>query len=257
MKIVPHTIDYNFLSRIDTFSKRILYVSAFFAIVTLVIDLTRVLADYNEFLQLILNSITCLLAVSYFIADIAFTYFFQAAEIKRRKDFFDNSLGTHLSEKNSVGYYSNEAIPKSIIKLGLNCFENSLFTKKIASRMLKPQLLKMVLVILGFLSLALFTNNKTLTTVIQLALPLTIIQQTIKLYFFRNKIEKIYDEFCLIFSATKGNHQQNLIISNVINYESILAWGSILLDSKIFDEINPELSLLWKEIKERLELEYS
>lgn len=254
LKIVPHSIDFNFLLRIDSALNKLLKVSAFLAVITLLVDITKVFPNYNEFIQLVLNSFTCLLAIAYFITDIAFNYFFQSAEIKRRKDFIDNSLGTHLSEQNSIGYFSNESKQTGIFKLGLNCFENSLFTKTVSSKMFNPLLVKLLIVVLGFVALALFTDNKTLTTVLQLSLPLTIIQQAVKLYFFKNKIESIYNQFYTIFSSTTGSQQENLIINNVINYESTLAWGSILLDSKIFDEVNPELSILWEDIKNRLSI---
>lgn len=252
IKIVPHTIDYTFLQRLDKGLNALLYASAISATITFIFNITQALPEYNELIQLTLNSFTCIFALGYFTLNLAFNYFFQQSEIKRRKDFIDNSLGTKLSEKNSIGYYSNESNSTGIVKLGLNCFENSLFTSTIVSQMLFPMWRRTVLVLVGFLCLALFTDNRTLTTVLQLALPLTIIQQSVKLYIFRNSIKRIYEDFYTIFSSTSGIHQQNLIISNVINYESTLAWGSILVSTKIYNEVNPKLSLVWEDIKIRL-----
>jgi hypothetical protein len=240
IKIVPHTIDYKYLQRVNKGLKTLLYASATTATITFLLNIFHLLPEYNEILQITLNSFTCIFALAYFTLNIAFNYFFQQAEVIRRKDFIDNSLGTKLSEKNSVGYYSNESNSTGIVKLGLNCFENSLFTSTIVTKMLFPMWRKTAIVLVGFLCLALFTNNRTLTTVLQLALPLTIIQQSIKLY--------------IIFSSTSGIHLQNLIIRNVISYESTLAWGAVLVDSKIYDEVNPELSLVWDDIKTRLNL---
>jgi hypothetical protein len=254
IKIVPHTIDYKYLQRVNKGLKTLLYASATTATITFLLNIFHLLPEYNEILQITLNSFTCIFALAYFTLNIAFNYFFQQAEVIRRKDFIDNSLGTKLSEKNSVGYYSNESNSTGIVKLGLNCFENSLFTSTIVTKMLFPMWRKTAIVLVGFLCLALFTNNRTLTTVLQLALPLTIIQQSIKLYIFRNSVKRIYEEFYTIFSSTSGIHLQNLIIRNVISYESTLAWGAVLVDSKIYDEVNPELSLVWDDIKTRLNL---
>lgn len=254
IKVVPHTIDYKYLQKLDKGLNTLLYASATTATATFLLNIFHLWPEFNEILQLTLNSFTCIFALGYFTLNIAFNYFFQQAEVVRRKDFIDNSLGTKLSEKNSVGYYSNDSNSTGIVKLGLNCFENSLFTSTIVTKMLLPMWRKTAIVFIGFLCLALFTDNRTLTTVLQLALPLTIIQQSIKLYIFRNSIKRIYDEFYTIFSSTEGTHQQNLIIRNVISYESTLSWGAVLVDSKIYNEVNPELSMVWEDIKTRLNI---
>jgi len=253
-RFVPHDIDYKFLRKIDTALSRLIYASALTSVITLIFDLTNLLPEYNAFFQITLNSINSIFAIFYFLLDMGFNYFFQASEAVRRKDFIDNSLGTKLSEQNSKGYYSNELNPAGIIKMGLNCFENSLFSKTNSGMMLKKSVVQTLIVIGLFLCIALFTNNKTLSTVLQLALPLTIIQQTIKLYFFNKKMEIVYEDFHIIFSATNDANQQNLIIRNVINYETTLSWGSILLDEDNFNKINPSLSKRWEETKSRLNL---
>ncbi|MFD2247539.1 hypothetical protein [Pontibacter ruber] len=254
IRLVPLDVDYKYLNRIDSYLNKLLWFSAGLSLLVFAIDFFHLLPTYNEFLQTTLNSIISILALGYFVLDLVFNYSFQESERKRRKDFIDNSLGTTLAEENSVGYFSNDRTSVGVIKMGVNCFENSLFTKTVSSKMLTPMFIKMCAVILVFLCLALFTNNKTLTTVLQLALPLTIIQQAFKLYFFKKKIDKIFEDFNLIFSATSGNNRDNLIIDNVINYESTLAWGTVLLDSKYFNEVNPALSQKWESMKLRLNL---
>lgn len=199
-------------------------------------------------------SLNSFLAVCYFLSDVFSNYLFQSAEAKRRDDFFDNSLNTKLAEETSEEYFTNEHIRPSITKLGVNSFENSFFTKSIAKKMFLPMFWKSILIFLLFLAVALFTNNQWLTFILQFALPFTIIQQTFRLYIFRKRVDHVFQNFQRIFSTAKHQYQEQLIIHNVTSYETALAWACIKLDSKRFNEMNPDLSIKWENIKQRLSL---
>lgn len=253
-RYVPLDIDYKTLNRIDTALNYILWASTILSLGVLILEITKVFPLNNEFLQQTLNSIICTLAVIYFIGEVILNLLFQFSEIKRRKDFIDNSLGTTLSVENSTGYFNNQNTSVGILKMGKNCFESSLFSKTISGKMVVPMVFKALMVIIIFLVLALFTNNKTLTTVLQLTLPLSVIQQCIKLYYFSHRVNRVFEEFQYIFSNARVEERENLIISNVMNYESTLAWGSILLDDGLFKKLNPTLSQDWENIKIRYSL---
>lgn len=248
-KIVPFNVDYKLVSRIDLFAQALLYISVIVSVLTLVTE--KYVETNKEQTLYFFTALNCVLAIGYFVADIILGYVFQAAETKRRNDFFDNSLSTQLANKNTVGYFSNDQLQPGVIKLGVNSFENSFFTKNVSGKMLLPMVIKSIVIVFLFLCVAFIPDKKLFTTILQLALPYTIIQQTIRLFVFKHRIDNIFEKFKAIFSSTTDGQKMNLIIHTVTSYEATLAWGCIQLDSTKFDKMNPELSIEWEEIKRR------
>ncbi len=247
-KVVPYKKDFDLVSLVDKISNSILWSSVVASIATIIISYSKIEQTTENILTTVLNSIICFLAVSYFLSDIISNYLFQKAEAKRRDDFFDNSLNTNHSEENSNEYFTNDNITPSIKKMGVNCFENSFFTKSISAKMLKPMIINSIVVFLLFLILAI-TNNHLFVTALQIALPYTIIQQTIRLFVFHNRIENICKHFRQIFTTHNKKNITKSILHNVSSYETTLSWACIKLDSKLFNKMNDELSEKWNKIK--------
>ena len=140
---------------------------------------------------------------------------------------------------------------QGIIKMGVNSFENSFFSKSVSKKMLTPMLIKSALVLALFLALALFTDREILTTALQLALPFTILLQTIRLFLYNKRMKDVFKTYQRIFSSTVDTKKEYLIISNMTNYETILSWACIKLDSKRFDKMNDDLSAQWESLKQK------
>lgn len=252
-KKVPYKTDYDLVEKNEQLSLSILFVSvavSLFAIISEKCNIPFCKTIPAHFFV----AANSFLAVCYFLSDIVSNYLFQSAETKRRKDFFDNSLNTKLAEETSEEYFTNDNISHGNLKLGVNSFENSFFTMSIAKKMFMPMFGKSVIFFLLFLAVALFVEHNWLYFILQLALPFTIFQQTFRLYIFRKRVQQVFENFQQIFSATQDQYKHQLIMHNVTTYETTLAWACIKLDSKIFNEMNPELSTKWKEIKNRLNL---
>lgn len=247
-KVVPYKKDFDLVSLVDKISNSILWSSVVASIAIIIISYSKIEQTTENILTTVLNSIICFFAVSYFLSDIISNYLFQKAEAKRRDDFFDNSLNTSHSEENSNEYFTNDNITPSIKKMGVNCFENSFFTKSISAKMLKPMIINSIVVFLLFLILAI-TNNHLFVTALQIALPYTKIQQTIRLFVFHNRIENICKRFRQIFTTHNKKNITKSILHNVSSYETTLSWACIKLDSKLFDKMNDELSEKWNKIK--------
>lgn len=247
-KVVPYKKDFDLVSLVEKISNTILWSSVVISVATIIISYSEIQKSTAENLTSILNAVNCIFAVSYFLSDIISNYLFQKAEAKRRDDFFDNSLNSSHSEENSNEYFTNDNITPSIKKMGVNCFENSFFTKSISGKMLKPMIIKSIVVFLLFLILAI-TNNHLFVTALQIALPYTIIQQTIRLFVFHNRIENICKRFRQIFTTHNKKTITKSILHNVSSYETTLSWACIKLDSKLFDKMNDELSEKWNKIK--------
>lgn len=246
-KIVPFQANYELVKRLGSFATWLLYFSASISIAILAIEKMDLLD--KETLQNVLNSVLAFISVIYFLSDMLQDYLFQSAEYNRKDDFIDNSLKTKLSEKNSSGYFSNDDMEAGITKLGVNCFENSFFTRSISNKMLVKESIKSAVIFSLFVLVAIIADNKVSITLLQIALPFSIIQQTIKLFILNKRVSKIFFHFKQIFSDIHENKRNPLIINNVLNYEKTLSWASIPLDSKVFNKFNAELTLEWERIK--------
>lgn len=252
-KKVPYKSDYNLVELNELVSKVILWMAVLVSISILWASSYKSLCFRGVLLQ-ILNNIGCFLSVSYFISDLVANYLFQLAEAKRREDFFDNSLNIQLSEENSENYFSNENLNHGITKLGVNSFENVFFSKSISRKMLAPMMVKMAFVLFLFLFLALFMERTLFSTALQLALPFTIILQTIRLFLFHKRMVDIFKYYQGIFSVASEEKREYLIIRNMTYYETVLSWACIKLDSKIFESMNEKLSGQWEELKAKYKI---
>ncbi len=208
--------------------------------------------------EFILN-INCFFIVAFAILSfISETVFYQAS-IQRREDFIDNSFETTLAENRSEEYYTNDSITSGIYKMAVNGFENSLFTYNIAKKMTTPLWLKNIGFAVLILTFSIFGYNSAFTLLIQLTLPILLLQQAIKHTLFVYRIKRVYENNRRLFNDLKNlndsKHKRPEIILNVLDYETTLTYGSILLSSKIYDELNPTLSVKWEEIKQQYNIE--
>lgn len=252
-KIVPHDIDYSTIKKIGKIATFLLYLSAIISLSILIIDKGNFVTS-KELYNKNLNSGLGILAILYFLLDIVQNYLFQQAEHNRKNDFIDNSLETKLSEENSQDYYSNDIFAPSIYKLGVNGFENSFFTKNISCKMMPASIIKSVIILVLFLLVIFYTDQTTLISLVQIALPFTIIQQTIRLIIFHFQIKRVFNNYKYIFTSVAKAKRTPLIIDNVINYEKTLSWAGIPLDSKLFEKHNPKLTIDWEALKTKYDI---
>lgn len=248
-KIVPFSVNYLTLKKISLAGSLILYTSA---MLSLLIILNEKLQPSNkDYLGMVFNSLLSFFSLAYFIQDLLHNYLFQLSEVHRRNDFIDNSFSTTLCDKNSEGYFTNDNLISGVYKLGVNCFENSFFTKAVSLAMIPALLIKSIIIILLFILIVLFTDRQTIIVLMQVALPLTILQQSVRLIVLHFRINSIYKQFKFIFTTNSPEIRDSYIITNVINYESTIAWAGISLDSKKFDKLNDSLTQEWEGIKIR------
>jgi len=205
---------------------------------------------FNITLMVIFAAIT-------FIVDY---YLFPKAERVRRSDFIDNSFGTISNVEQSEKYFSNDAIERGIYKASANLFENCLFTCKISKKMRFRQIMKssiFALVIIGFAVIG-FRNNQLAVPILQLFLSANILGDLIKLLLFVGKNERIFEDLLKLFGDRNFKSSPYLYLPHFLkiysDYETNLAWAMILLDSKIYKEVNPSLSVEWEALKQKLSI---
>jgi hypothetical protein len=248
---VPHSIDYKDVEAIAVISIFVLLFSTITSIFILLIDNDIYIVPTKDKLLTILNSLLSIFALLYFSLDIIQNYLFQKAEEHRRTDFIDNSLGTTLATENSVGYFTNDAITQGLYKMGANAFENSFFTLEVSNKMKLGMVTKSVVIILLFLGIAFFTTHKILAGVLQITLPFTILQQTIKLFLFNSRVKQIFESFKTVLSSSVANKRDQLLTNLVLKYETTLSWGGIPLSGRIFKKYEKGLAQKFDQLKDR------
>jgi hypothetical protein len=254
-RIVPHQ---HLMDRSKTFER----VSGIFIIVSSVLSIILVAmsSDWSQddYIIKALNAINCAAIFLVFLFETLFNYFFYIAGTAKRLDFIDNSLGTDFTDSKSQEYFSNDKLPKGIFKMAVNCFENSFFTSQVSSKMLVTSWIKVIAVVLIFVFSAAWGERQIVLTLFQLSLPIMMAQNVVRLTQFSTRISGIYQSFLVLFNDIKQSKSHNTkepeMLKLIMDYQTTLSWGGILLDSKIFNSINPKLSKDWEEIKKKYEI---
>tara|TARA_R110000868_G_scaffold134246_1_gene346157 strand:- start:12 stop:776 length:765 start_codon:yes stop_codon:yes gene_type:complete len=248
-KQVPHAKLYMTVSNLSNALNWLLISSTIISLIIIVLNNFNIVANPN--ISLWLSRILALMAIIFFILEVIQSQTYHRAELQRKNDFMDNSLETKLADANSNEYYTNDDISNGVYKMGVNCFENSFFTKNISSKMLTKQLIYTIVIWIVLWSVILTAPNNIFVEVILLALPFSVANDLRKLYRLNKNVEMVFANFKKIFSSTKKSKRESLIIDNVISYEKSISYSSVPLNSKIFDKWNDKLSLEWNKIKKQ------
>ena len=246
----PFRSSFDQAKNFQKYSNLALWISAIILSVTFMIDtLSDELSHISEFL----NAVNCFFILSFAVLSFISSNISFNASSTRRVDFIDNSFDSSYSENSSIEYYTNEDVISGIYKMAVNSFENSFFTLHIAEKMTKAMWLKNLIFALLILGFAIFGFNNAFILLIQLTLPILLIQEALNHTLFVYRINRVCENFRRLFNDLKDESNPEKkkpeIILNVLEYETTIASGSILLDSKIYEEYNDELSKKWAELK--------
>lgn len=180
------------------------------------------------------------------------------AERMRCKQLLSNSFDTNLSDDNTHLYYNNEYLP-SINKLGANTMENSFFSKEIISKMLIKERLLISLYTISWVVIFAIrdTNMETLIWITQFIFSSSILVKWINLEILRFKCEEVYESLRTYFYHNPSNDSAKsiaIILDSFTSYESAKYSAGCLLNSKVFNKLNPELTEKWDKIKINLNM---
>ena len=251
-KKVPHSKLYKIVSRLSNTLNWLLIISTIISLVIIALNNFSITSNPN--ISLWLSRLLALLGIVFFALEVIQSQTYHRAELQRKNDFMDNSFKTNLADSNSNEYYTNDDISNGVYKMGVNCFENSFFTKSITSKMLTKQIIYTIIIWIVLWSVILTAPNNVFVEVILLALPFSVANDLRKLYRLNKNVETVFTNFKNIFSATKKSKIEPLIFDNVISYEKSISYSSIPLNSKIFNKLNDELSTEWINIKKEYKI---
>lgn len=210
----------------------------------------------------ILNLISIFGFVILLIIERNIQSFKNSAEEIRRMDFIDNSLGTRYIENSSEGYYDTSEIEHGLYKMMTNVFENSFFSFEISKNMyIKTKINQSIVVtiLIGFAVFG-FLKAEYIGAILQILLSRQIILKLFDLQEYNQKTNAIFNDLKKLFDSgfqnTTESINENLpeIIKIYMEYETNISDKKLSLNSKIYMEMNEELTERWNEIKIKYEI---
>lgn len=178
------------------------------------------------------------------------------AEDKRRQDFFGSACNVSLTYQKTDGYYNND-FTDAMKRMAAQVLENSLFTKEITFRMAWHERIKASAYLLLWLVLLHFrrTDLGWIVAASQAIFSEQILSKWLRLEWLRVRAEKTFDDVFRLFQSRLDEIQFTAgALNSVSMYESAKATASITLSSRIFDDLNPDLSSEWNTIRESLKI---
>lgn len=183
-------------------------------------------------------------------------FFWYNAENSRTKTSIQNGFGIEITELETEGYYNND-ISDNIVKFSVNAFESILFSKTTAEKMIFKEGFITGIAILVFISVCLIYKDYNIILIIsQTVFSAYFIQEFIKLFVYKIRLEKLYDDFYnqLITIGIKCDEQRSLLLSYGIEYEIIKAYYKVRLSQKIFSKHNDKTTLEWDKICKKIKV---
>lgn len=205
------------------------------------------------------NYVFLVLTLIYFIlSQFSRFYLVPKAERMRRKQLLSDAFGTRLIHERTSLYYNND-YSSSVKRLGANTLENALFSKEIAATMLVSKRWTVgIYVVLWVLAFALRHNSlQLLTWITQVVFSGRVFAGWLTLESLRFRHERTFDQLHAHFLHDIGDDVPRAIadvIDAFVEYESTKSSAGILLSSKVFNQLNSEISKKWEQIKMDLKI---
>ncbi len=198
--------------------------------------------------------------IQFVVSQLNRFYLIPKAERMRREQMLSDAFGTPLSHDKTSLYYNNDYSP-SVKRLGANTMENALFSSEVAAKMLvsKRLLVGIYLVIWVLLFSFRDIDLDLIIWVTQLVFSGEIIVQWLNLEVLRFRQERTYEKLHAHFLHEIGGDSQRAIatiLDSFVAYEAAKSSASYLLSTKVFNELNSELTQKWEQVRSELKMNF-
>lgn len=185
-------------------------------------------------------------------------YWTPRAEDKRRQGLLSDSFGVAITHEQVMGYYNNDQT-NSVMRLGGSLMENSFFSKRIILAMARGERVRIGLYVLVWLVALLHraTDLALVAAIAQAIYSEQIISRWVRLEWIRTRFERVYDDLYQLFQTTTDFNRNEFrirVLEEFGEYETSKGYGGIMLSKKVFEQLNPELSAEWEQIRRQLKL---
>jgi hypothetical protein len=197
--------------------------------------------------------------VGFFVSGIVIrTYFATRAHSRRFADFVSNAFSVPLVASPSEGYY-NTVEGEPFLRMAASVLENTLFTKSILGNMLRFERARVCAYVLVWLWAAIYraTDLELLAVAAQVLFSEQLLSRWVRMEWLRSRVERLYDDlYALIQSTsdTKSKEFRARVVEALIRYETSKAQAGLSLSSRVFDKLNPNLSLKWRSVSDQLRI---
>lgn len=183
-------------------------------------------------------------------------YFVPRAEDNRRRQLLSDSFGVALSHEKTVGYYNNDQT-NPIKRLAASVMESAFFTSEVSRRMLFEQRVKTI----GYAAIYLiatlyrFTDLELLAVAAQALFGGEIVARWLRMEWLCSRSERVFDNLNRLFTRRPAFTQtaaQSEALDLFAFYETTKSTAAIVLSSKLFHRLNPQLTQDWEQIRSRL-----
>ena len=217
------------------------------------------LYDFEIKIKNILIVVSIIFNLLYILVDnLNELYFKNKAENERRKSLIKESYDIEITSKKTNKYYNNKLGP-STERLGLNCYESSFFTKEVVKRMILPEFIKTILLLLGYIVLLIEIKELNFILLItQTIFSTEILIAFVKIIYYYSQLTKVNNKFHDIFFVQ--NDSKNIkvqLIDATMDYECLKSFCKISTSSKIFFKINKDVGKKWNYYISKIKIETS
>lgn len=230
---------------------------AFFAGAILSVVSLYVVKEWGALLYGVVNVLFALMVLLVFVSGLLIRfYYFPRAEGARIQDFLGHVYSIGVTHNPTDAYYNNQE-KSPMRKMGAQLLENSLFTKEIASCMLRGMRVRYGIYVIVWLSLILVRNVEFgfLLVASQLVFNEQVLAKWIRLEWLRYRSERTYDQVYRLFvNKLDGTRFNCSVIEHFTYYETSKMNASIQLSSRVFQKVNPDLSIEWDRIRKSIDI---
>lgn len=185
-------------------------------------------------------------------------YWTPRADDKRRQDLLSNSFAVALTHEQTSGYYNNDQT-NPLRRLCASLLENSFFSKNVTLKMAHGERIRVAVYALIWI-VALLNRATDLALSAAMAQAIfseQIISRWVRLEWLRMRFERVYEHLYRLVQTTKNFNKEEFrvrVMEAFGEYETGKGYGGITLSARIFERINPSLSLEWAEIRKALNI---
>lgn len=223
--------------------------------------ITLLLAIFQTFTSIIPGKLFLSVSEIILLLDYMASYFsaknFDEGHFIREVGLFDNSFNEkRIPNYDGEKYYDNDSVTAGHIKLLANIHVNALFTSRITAKMSTPYFI-ISGIIFTFILLKLFLcgMDDYSSLLLGFIVSSSFFDRAMKIHSLKRSTEEVLkkaNELCNFYE--KGSIEINVLLPKIIElllmYESAVYETKIVLDEKIFKELNSSLSLEWNSIKD-------
>jgi hypothetical protein len=254
-KKVPFKNKFDTAKKYDKVSTYLLYIATVLLIGNFILSkITNTQTSIIRWIEII----NCLTIVSFSIVEVIVDYIHYGAETHRREDLVDNSFASLIAENRTESYYTNGELKSGLYKMGVNNFESCFFSYNIAKKDLTPLWVKSIILSLLFIFVGLAGYDEILIFIVQLAIPVVLLQQSIKHTIFVSRLKNVLERYRSLFNnlkISKNKKNDSEIIRDILEYEATISWGNTLLNESTYNKMNASLSNEWEDLRKEYSIQ--